>query len=444
MTEQTVDANKVLVIWPPHIPSYFNAGHHLPLFQVAAYLRAKMPGAQVDALDCGALNFSWKELGDQLYQGGYGVIAIMNEFDALDGFPRLLTYVRELCPGARIVTFGRLSNHLPALFERYDVDAIVHTGDYEPGVHGCLNWFDGGPVPAGAVVRTGDGWQRSEEHGVFLDPDDWVLPDVREIPYGAYEAMYRRDENKFCGIPQRRELVVPAARGCPIGCYFCEVPGLSGRRDRRLSVPQVVSYIEDSFKLQSFEYVAFYAPTFTIDRKWIVELCAALVERGSPYPWKCATTVRHLDQDLLARMADSGCIRVSVGLETLAESSQASLPGAKRIREAEFLRLADWCRDVGIELNCFVIAGLPGETPEAVRRTVEVVRKQGARVRPTAYNPLHDMRAEMTEVELYKFNRQLLSHPNGDPVNREFYDVIFGHEPSPTVVMDKIPERHAR
>ena len=46
---------KILTIIPPHIPSYFNAGHHLPVFQVATYLRRNMPSDNVQALDCGLL-----------------------------------------------------------------------------------------------------------------------------------------------------------------------------------------------------------------------------------------------------------------------------------------------------------------------------------------------------------------------------------------------------
>ena len=69
---------RTLVLWPPHVPSYFNAGHHLCVFTVAAHLRSLNPGSGVDALDAGALNITWKELGDRLYQGGYDLVAVAN------------------------------------------------------------------------------------------------------------------------------------------------------------------------------------------------------------------------------------------------------------------------------------------------------------------------------------------------------------------------------
>lgn len=434
-------SDPILVIWPPHVPSYFNAGHHLPLFLVSGYLRAHRPDRPVRAIDAGALNLTWKELGDTLFQTQFGVVAIMNEFDALEGFGRLVTYVRALVPDAKIVTFGRLSNHLPGFFERYDIDAIVHTGDYEAGVAGYLDWLEGGSRPPGVVLRTAAGWAAPAERGRFLDPEDWVLPDVLEIPYGAYEAMYRRDENKFCGIPQRRELVVPAARGCPIGCHFCEVPGLNGLVERRLPTDRVLAYIEESFTRQPFEYVAFYAPTFTLDRAWTMRLCETLEALGSPYPWKCATTMHHLDQELLGLMGRSGCIRVSVGLETLEEQSHPTLPRIKRVHEDRLGRLAGWCRDAGVELNCFVIAGLPGTTPAGVHRTVAAVRAHGARVRPTMYNPLHEMRPDMSEAEISRFNRQLLAADVDPKEAAQLYDAVFGVERKPTTVMERIPVR---
>jgi anaerobic magnesium-protoporphyrin IX monomethyl ester cyclase len=81
--------SKILVVWPPHVPGYFNAGHHTPLFEVAAHLRRRPGVGHVDALDGGALNINWKDLGATLHQGHYDVIAMMN-YDAVDGFERFL------------------------------------------------------------------------------------------------------------------------------------------------------------------------------------------------------------------------------------------------------------------------------------------------------------------------------------------------------------------
>src|SRR5690606_15315161 len=142
--------------------------------------------------------------------------------------------------------------------------------------------------------------------------------------YDAYSLMYKRDENKFCGIPQRKELVINVSRGCPVGCEYCDVPRMQGRNERRLSVDRLIEYIESSFQLIPFEYVSMYSPTFTLNKKWVMEFCDKMIKKGSKYPWKCITTVFHLDEELIKNMAKSGCIRISVGLETLGQNARDS------------------------------------------------------------------------------------------------------------------------
>jgi radical SAM superfamily enzyme YgiQ (UPF0313 family) len=434
---------RVLVTWPPHVPSYFNAGHHLPTFTVAAYLRAA--GHDVRAVDAGALNFSWKEFGDLVFQGRFDAVVVINEFDTVEGVRRAADYVRQLLPAALLVTVGRLSYQNPKFFASLAFDAVVSSGDYEAGVAAALRWGrQGRPQRVrlpGVAVRTAGGWNEPAGPGERLPAEDWVLPDVRDIPYLMYEAMYRNDENRFCGIPERRELVVPVARGCPVGCDFCDVPTMQGLQERRLPVDRVVDYITTAFAEHPFEYVAFYAPTFTLRKPWVRELCRRLRAEPRRYPWKCATTLHHLDEDLVADMAAAGCVRISVGVETFDVEAASLLPRVKQTAGARFTEVLAWCTAAGVELNCFVIVGLPGTSAEATAATITAIQQAGARVRPTVYTPYHEMRPDMTERELSAFNRQTFVDPDtatgGHP--DRFLRFIFGGDSYVTEVMGHIP-----
>jgi len=399
---------RVLVLRPPEVPTYFNAGHHLPVFMVAAYLRRALGSeATVDALDAAALNLTWRELADRFWDGRYDVIASMNDLGEVPALSELVARARALLPEVRVVTFGRLSAQLPGFYERYDLDGIVHDGDYETGVHAFVRWAAGEHPPRpGLSVRSDGAWLPPEGPGALLPVEEWVLPDVEEIPYEAYDRLYARDRSKFCGLPDRRELVVPAARGCPVRCDFCEVWRREGMRERRLPVERVVDYIRESRARRPFDYVAMYAPTFTLKRRWVLELCDALTALGV-VPWKCTTTIEHLDDALLERMAASGCVRISVGVETLEPEAQALLPRAKHCGWERFDALAAACARLGVELNCFVILGLPGSTVEGTLGTADHVRAMGARVRPTFYAPYHEMRPGMDERDVARYNRQL-------------------------------------
>ncbi|MFF7994634.1 B12-binding domain-containing radical SAM protein [Kitasatospora xanthocidica] len=439
------DLPRVLVIWPPQVLSYFNAGHHLALYQVAGHLRATLPDGDVTVVDASVERLTWKDVGNDLFQHRYDVIAVMNDFDGVDGLRRFVTYARALSPRARIVTFGRLSGVNPEYFRTFDLDAVVENGDFEAGVAAAVDVFRGlAEAAPGVHLRRPDGWRAPAHPGRVLPPEHWHLPEPHEIPYERYDELYHDDANKFCGIPRRRELVVPAARGCPIGCSYCEVHPIFGKRERRLTVARTLEYIEKSFGAAPFEYVAFYAPTFTLDRRWTTELCERLTERGAPYPWKCATTVHHLDEELVAAMGRAGCIRISVGLETLDPEGHDALPRSKRKSERDLDELSAWCAAAGIELNCFVMVGLPGSSTAGVRRTIAKVRELGGRSRPTVYTPWEFTRPDMTDEEMAAFNRQLFvpgTHGLDADGLREAYDVVFGRQPDVTAVFEKVPRR---
>src|SRR5215831_5848540 len=122
---------RVLILRAPVVPTYFNAGHHLPVFQASAYLRRQPEVAAADAFDGSALNVTWRELGDRLWDGSYDVIAYMDDLGEVSALTEFVERARALRPSARLITFGRLSAQVAGFFEKYDLDAVVSSGDYE-------------------------------------------------------------------------------------------------------------------------------------------------------------------------------------------------------------------------------------------------------------------------------------------------------------------------
>ena len=184
-----------------------------------------------------------------------------------------------------------------------------------------------------------------------------------------------------------------------------------------------------------------YAPTFTLNKRWVMEFSDRLIELGSKYPWKCVTTIFHLTEELIQKMAESGCVRISVGVETLDPGAKESLPKIKQNSEKALLNIADWCLKYGVELNCFVILGLPGESLDGARYTINLIREKKGRVRPTIYTPYHLLREDMSEEEVSSFNRQLfVKGIIDDKEAYEIYQIFFEQELSPTTVYEKIPE----
>ena len=430
----------LLLIWPPHVPTYFNTGHRLILFQTAEYLQARRD-VSVDILDAGALNVTWRDICGRLVDHNYDIVMVVNEFGTLDAVRWFVRYCREFSPRSRIVTAGRLGIQAPWLLCQLDLDAVVCDGDPEPAVLSYVDTVLGDGTPSGLLVRHGDDWQTTAA-GRYLAPEQWALPDPAGIPYHHYDRMYADDAMKFCGIPQRRELVVPLARGCPVGCEFCDVPRREGKRERRRSVDDVVAYIRRCFRAHSFEYASMYAPTFTLNRRWVASFCREMRGLDTRIPWKCVSTVYHLDDDVLQRLAGAGCVRVSVGVETLDPGGRDRLPGVKQVSKDDLRSLAGRCHDLELELNCFVILGLPGQSVEGARHTIEVIRDVGARVRPTIYTPYHRLLRDTPAAEAVWFDRHFLLGEGFDAdQKRALYRLAFATDDRLTEVQNRIERR---
>ncbi len=435
-----MDQKNILITSQPCVLGYFNAGHHISLYETSAYLRKY--GNTVMVTDASAtLGLTWKDVPLMLRKNRLDMVAILNDFDIIEGFGRLVEYVREFSPHSKIVTFGRLSSRLPTYYQQFAIDGIVCSGDYESGLAGFLGWLNGKGYPAGVAVRENSGWVNPTEQGVSLAMADLVLPDVNEIPYASYGMLYGNDLSRFCGIPDRMELIVPVARGCPVGCDFCEVWQREGLKERRISVQQAIDYIKESFAMLPFEYVSFYAPTFTLKKSWVRELCIAMKEQGVLHPWKCTTTQFHLDEELINAMAALKCLRISIGVETLENEALGLLPMAKRQKCDGFDQVYGWCKKAGIELNCFIVVGLPGTTVEGTRETFEYLNKDGIRVRPSIYSDYSLLRPNMTEQEaVHVLGRHILPEKLGfsESDRAKLYELAFGLDQA-TEVAKNIP-----
>lgn len=398
-----------LVLWPLQVPTYFNAGHHLALYQVAGHLRRFEPTREVHVLDGAVEQLTWKDLVVRLVRNDYEFVAIQCDLEGLEGTERTIACIREIRPQARIVSFGRMTGMVPHVLREFDFDAIVESGDFETGVAAALHAFrEGAPTAPGVALRDGDGvWRAPLVAGRRLNAADWYLPLPDEIPHARYDSLYGDDTRRFSGLPRQRELVVPVARGCPVGCDYCEVPGVFGRRETRMDVSRVLDHTEACFRRAKFDYISFYAPTFTLDRRWVMELCTRIRKQLGYVRWKCCTTLSHLDEELVLAMGRAGCVRISVGLETLEEPGLRALPSAKERGARRLADVARWCTGAGIELNCFVIIGLPHTTAAGSEASIQAVHDLGARTRPTLYTDWRDLAPGLPESALVRVNRQV-------------------------------------
>lgn len=157
---------------------------------------------------------------------------------------------------------------------------------------------------------------------------------------------------------------VLASRGCPYGCFYCEVRSQAAYAARDPdAVLREITHLMVRWGARSF----FLAdPMFALDRDRALALCAGLRRLG--VRWSAMTRTDRVDPALLSAMASAGCWSLIFGVESLSPSAQSAMH--KRLPVETVAPAIAAAKAAGIEVIASAMVGLPGDTPGGVRQTV--------------------------------------------------------------------------
>lgn len=159
-------------------------------------------------------------------------------------------------------------------------------------------------------------------------------------------------------------------RGCPLNCSYCSTPSIEGKTTRKRSVNLITEALT-AFASSGFDHFFFVDNTFNLPPGYAKDLCEQMIEsglnitwRGILYPWRVGKT-------LVSKMAESGCVEVSLGLESGSDFMLKKMN--KRYRTVDVRRASDLLKSAGIRRMGFLLLGGPGETRQTVRESLEFV-----------------------------------------------------------------------
>jgi radical SAM superfamily enzyme YgiQ (UPF0313 family) len=116
-----------------------------------------------------------------------------------------------------------------------------------------------------------------------------------------------------------------------------------------------------------------YADLFTVSRDQVVELCRLMIKERMNITWTCNSRVDYVDEEMLNLMALAGNWIISWGIES---SSERILKHARKgAYPDKAVKALNWARKAGIKNWGYFIIGLPGETEETIRDTIDFSKK---------------------------------------------------------------------
>jgi radical SAM superfamily enzyme YgiQ (UPF0313 family) len=142
-----------------------------------------------------------------------------------------------------------------------------------------------------------------------------------------------------------------------------------GNRYRARNPVDVVDELEYCIKTWPFKSFYFDDDTFNVGKERIIRLAREISSRGISLPWSVMARADLVDRELLTEMKRAGLVSLKYGMEsgdqTLIDASGKNL----RIEQVEnAVRIS---KELDIEVHLTFTLGLPGETRETIKRTIQ-------------------------------------------------------------------------
>ena len=158
-------------------------------------------------------------------------------------------------------------------------------------------------------------------------------------------------------------------RGCPYVCTFCDQANTGARRR---SPQKVIDEIKICVEEYGVKEITFWDDTLSYHKKWMREFLNLLIDENLDLIWSCYAAVNTVDREILQLMSKAGCWNIFYGFETAVEELAKNMLTDRKNRNLERMKdVARWTREAGIEYRGSFMIGMPGETPELAKQTIQ-------------------------------------------------------------------------
>jgi len=288
--------------------------------------------------------------------------------------------IKRRVPTVRLALCGPHVSALPVqTLEMAPAVDFVLVGEYEYTLRHLAACLGEGEVAAHLRLDEvlGLAW-RDADGRVRLNPRRPLIDKIDELPWPARHLLpMQRYRDNFAGLPMPG-LQMWASRGCPFHCIFCVWPRVmyGGHAYRARDPVDVVDEMEQTVQRYNLCSVSFDDDTFDIGKPRILRLCSEIRQRDLGLPWTAMARADTADREMLEAMAGAGLYAIKYGVESgvqqLVDAAGKSLD-LKRVKETVQIT-----QDLGVKVHLTFTLGLPGETEETIRQTIDFASDMSA------------------------------------------------------------------
>lgn len=277
---------------------------------------------------------------------------------------------RSCLPHATIILGGIYAtmNHETAI-EDQNIDYLVRgEGDHLLGE--LLEYLSGREeLPKVGLVFRDNGRIVIQDRVPFIeDLDALPLPAYHLIDYPNYINSHQRFS---VDAPRRLPYArMRTSRGCPIGCSFCQVEHITGKKMRTRSVENVIAELKWLKETYGVKSVLFNDDNLILNKDRAKKLFRAMIDEKLDLTWNAtAIAIFALDEEILDLMKESGCQYLDIAVESGVPRILKKIIN-KPVDLDYARRMVAEIKKRGMDLVANFIIGFPTETWSEIRTTL--------------------------------------------------------------------------
>ncbi len=314
-------------------------------------------------------------------------IAAIDETNTRVVIPALLAKFRRHGNFGLVILVGVQSNQYPRALDIAQpfrgAGIPVAIGGFH--VSGCLSMLDGDAVELDACRKLGIAMFAGEAEGRLcqlledaaaggLAPVYNFLKDLPGLQGTPVPLLPKQYVKRTIGV----STTFDAGRGCPYQCSFCTIINVQGRKSRFRSADDIEQLVRRNW-LHGIHKFFITDDNFARNKEWeaIFDRLIDLREKsGIPLGLMIQVdTLCHKISGFVEKAKRAGVTRVFIGLENVnPDNLLAAKKGQNKITEYRAMLLA-W-KAQGIITLAGYILGFPADTPQTIRRDIEIIKNE--------------------------------------------------------------------
>jgi len=267
-----------------------------------------------------------------------------------------------------LVAGGAHVSAAPESLNHSNFDYLI-AGEGEEAFPVLVNALNGNPRDIESIPGV---YYRDQKGDFTSNEPRRLIMNLDDVPFPAYDLM------PFEKIWMRRipYANIMATRGCHNNCCFCSIHSTMGRKIRRRSVENILEEIDLLVHRYNVREIFFEDDNLTANMDKAKKLFECLCRRPYPIEFGFRNGVRadKIDKELLTLMRRAGCARVCFAPESGSQDVIDNIID-KRMKLGDVEKAVVTARKVGLNVSCFFVIGLPGETKEDLQKTVRYAER---------------------------------------------------------------------